>query len=411
MVIWMEPSDSEIDGSFKYLLVSRAARSMALIFTTLALPLYLKSLGYTLVNIGIVYLLVMAFNAAVALGLGSLGDRIGYKNSLMLGEVLPVVGLSMMAFFAAPAFVIGGAVLSGISAVAGAVRGAFSPGSQAFVARNWNNYNERVRRLGMINAVAASFAIVGGVLLSLQGVIGDSIGTAGSFRLLFGFSSFLMLVSLVSLFGLKERQHVKKETRFMKKSSQSYVAKVAFTNILNGAGLGIAMPLLPLWFSLVYHIGTPEIGALFSLSYAAAAGSTYLSAKTAGMLKSSPLQIGSATRMVQGGMLIAMVAMPTFALAGAVYVLRTAFAAFGMPYRGTVNLSGIENQDYGTGTSIIGVSARFAQLSSGLSGYLMDFLTPAPLVIGGILQFASGVAYFRLLGVKPPGGGEKSGMP
>ena len=393
----MEPSRREVDNSFKYLLTSRAARSMALIFTTLALPLYLKLLGYTLVNIGIIYLLVMAFNAVVALALGGLGDRIGYRNSLILGEVLPVIGLTAMSLSAAPALIIGGAVLSGISAVAGAARGAFSPGSTAYIARNWEDYNERIHRIGIMNAVAAVFAIVGGMLLSLQGIIGAQIGDAHSFRLLFGLSAALMVVSFASLLWLKERHGAKKETKFMKKSSQKYVFRVVLANILNGAGIGIAMPLLPLWFSLTYHIGTPEIGALFSLSYMMAAGSTYLSAKTAGMLKSSPLRIGSLTRIFQGGLLVAMVAMPSFALAGVVYVLRTALASFGMPYRSAVNLSGIGDQDYGTGTSIMGVSARFAQLSSGLSGYLMDFFTPAPLIIGGILQFASGVAYLKLL--------------
>jgi len=40
-----------------------------------------------------------------------------------------------------------------------------------------------------------------------------------------------------------------------------------------------------------------------------------------------------------------------------------------------------------------GVASRVAQLSSGASGYLMDYALPLPLSIGAIFQFASGISY------------------
>jgi len=65
-------SAEKINRSFKFLLLSRAARSMALIFVTLSLSLYLNILGYSLVFIGILYLVIVLFNMIFALVLGML---------------------------------------------------------------------------------------------------------------------------------------------------------------------------------------------------------------------------------------------------------------------------------------------------------------------------------------------------
>ena len=68
-------------------------------------------------------------------------------------------------------------------------------------------------------------------------------------------------------------------------------------------------------------------------------------------------------------------------------------AGFGSPSRTAVNVRGVDIEDYGTATSIQGVASRAGQLSSGLSGYLMEFALPLPIFIGGILQLASGIGY------------------
>jgi hypothetical protein len=38
----------------------------------------------------------MAFNAGLSLLLGALGDRIGYKKSLIIGEVFPLAALILL---------------------------------------------------------------------------------------------------------------------------------------------------------------------------------------------------------------------------------------------------------------------------------------------------------------------------
>ena len=65
-----------------------------------------------------------------------------------------------------------------------------------------------------------------------------------------------------------------------------------------------------------------------------------------------------------------------------------------------MNLRGINNEDYGTASSVMGVANRLSQTSSGLSGYLMDVSLPAPVFIGGAAQLIGGILYFKLLSGK-----------
>ena len=133
-------SQEKIDSSFKFLLISRSARSIALIFVTLAFSLYLNSLGYSLVFIGILYLFIVLFNMFFSLILGFLGDRIGYSRALLVGEVLPLAGVAGLALSTNIYVIALSAIVGGISGTAGGMRGAFSPGMTAFVASNTSQW-------------------------------------------------------------------------------------------------------------------------------------------------------------------------------------------------------------------------------------------------------------------------------
>lgn len=60
-------------------------------------------------------------------------------------------------------------------------------------------------------------------------------------------------------------------------------------------------------------------------------------------------------------------------------------------------MNGVNSQDYGTASSIMGLSNRLSQTSSGLSGYMMDVYLPFPVLMGGILQTFGGFIYYKVL--------------
>jgi MFS family permease len=395
-------SPEEVNKSFKYLIISRATRSSALIFVTLALPLYLHFLHFSVIFIGLLYIPITLFNVFLTLILGRLGDKIGYSRILFIGEIFPVAGMLLITVSTNIYFIATGAIIAGITGGAGGMRGAFSPGMTAFVANNYGAENNRVGRLSLLLATASAFSIFGGLFLSSYVYIENIIGVIMFYRTFFFVSFILVFASLISLSRLKEYRRPKKTTRVMKKQSFGFLLRVILPNSINAAAIGISMPLLPLLFELKYHVDPSVIGYTYTVGYAVTAIGSYVSGKYInGMFDS--LKIASIAHVLQGALFIIIAFTPFFFLASVIYVGRMGIAGIGSPMRGAINVRGIDKEDYGTSTAIQGVSGRASQLTSGASGYLMDLNLAFPLLIGGSLQAIGGVLYYTMIKSWRPG--------
>ena len=394
----MVSDSAEVEKSFRFLLYSRALRSIGIIYMTITMPLYLAAMGLSVVSIGFVVAGVMLFMIVETLLLGALGDRAGYKYSLLISEIIPAFGALVIFFSQDIAIIIAAVIVAGIGGAAGGMRGGFSPGSTAIVASNYPDEHKRVRKLGQITSVASFFSVFGAALVSAHFYLSSDLGALAAYRAGFLVSSLLLFFSFICLLFIKEEKRPRKSTRIMKRSSFRYILKVIAANSLGGIGLGLAIPLLPLWLELAYKATTLEIGIIFGISYLITALGAYYASYMHG--KFDPLSIASATRVLGGALLIAMALSPFLALVAVVYLLRAFFAGLGNPTRNAVNMRGIDREDYGTATSFQGVSTRVSQLSSGASGYLMEYSLPAPLFLGGAFQIVSGVMYRYLIGRK-----------
>ncbi len=398
---------------FGFLLYSRIFRSVAIIFMTLASPLYLSLAGFRVQEIGLVYLGLMLFNSAFSLLIGALGDRMGYRRMLIVAEVPALAGAAIICLSGNNLAIAVAVIVGGIGGLAGGIRGAFSPGLTALTARNYTDDKSRITKLSMLTMVS-SFASVGGALLLVaQSYVAVSIGNAVmAYRLLFGFSAVLMLLSMASVALVKEAERPVKSTRIMRKDSFRYMMRIVVVRIINGAGLGLAMPLLPLVFSIAFGLSPSESAFYIGLVYIPSYLATGLGARIAGgkRAEKDSVSIAFQTRAASG---ILMAAMGAVVLAGhayrnygiellglvtVLYSARALVAGMGSPAVTALNVKGIHNEDYGTASSVQGVAGSLAQTSTGASGYLMDYFLPLPLFLGGLLQVIGGIAYLGILG-------------
>jgi hypothetical protein len=393
----MEAETDSGKESFRFLIYSRALRSMALIYMTLSFSLYLHALGVSIIYIGLVAALTMLFALFLMLGLGALGDRKGYKYELVISEAFTMAGAFIIALTSNILLIMAGMIIAGISTGSGGMRGAFSPGSSAYIASVYGDEKERVKRFSKLNIVAATFSIAGSVMFGGVGLLSAYTGVLYAYRYLFLIAAVMLAFSVAFLVFLKEPARPKKTTRMMKGESWRYIAKIIAANALGGAGIGLAIPLLPLWFNLLFKATNAEISTVFAISYVATALGAYYASRIAG--KAGVLNMAAGTRSLNGILLIALALSPAFPIAGIIYIIRAFIAGSGSPNRTTITVKGINSEDYGTATSVQGVATRASQLSSGASGYLMDYALPLPLEIGGALQLISG-ALFKIL-LKP----------
>ncbi len=383
--------DSMTDIKFRYLLASRALRSIALIYMSLAFSLYLVALHISIINIGLVAAATMLFMIFLTMLLGYIGDWKGYKKEIVVAEAFAFLGALIIGISTQSWLVIIGMIIAGLSGSAGGMRGAFSPGTNALIASSYSDEQERVHKYSLITMVASGAAIGGSILFSSISFIEKSVGLVNAYRYLYIASALMLFVSLLFLLMLNEAKRPAKTTKLMKASSMKYSLRVITANALGGVGMGIFMPLLPLWFKLMYNANTFEIGMIFTSVYISTAFGSYISSKIA--QRFNAVNIASYTRLLSGVLLFAMAISPLIVIAGIIYVARALVAGFGSPSRTTVNVRGIDTEDYGTATSVQGIASRVAQLSSGASGYAMDYALPLPLFIGGLFQLASGISY------------------
>lgn len=381
-----------MEDTFKFLLISRISRSISLVYVSLSIPLYLSLLGLTPITIGLVVFGVVGFYSLLSFSLGLLGDRIGYKKTLIIGDILPAIGTFLLGVTQNLNVIIPLLILTGIGGGAsGGLRGLWSPGISALVASNWKDERERIKKLGLLSSGASAASVFGSLLVSLKQLL--PYNPEEDFRVIFFFSSALLLISIITLLMVHEVERPKKTSKVMKRSSLNYISKVIVSNTITGAGIGIAIPLLPLWFKIVYHINDFTIGLVFTTSYALTSLGSFLATR----IELDTLKVASITRVLNGALLIALALSPWFLLAAAFYIIRGFNAGVGAPNRTAVNVRGISDEDYGAATSLQGISTRVAQLSSGVSGYMMDIWLPLPEISGGLLQLIGGYLYYKLL--------------
>ena len=235
---------------YRYLVVTRLLRSIALIYSGIAMPLYLLALHVRLAYIGLVLLAVMAFGMALSLSLGMLGDRKGFKYSLIIGEIVAFAGIALVAAASNIYLIVLGMILGGLSGGGGAVRGSMSSGLTAFIANNWKDDRERARKLAGLFTVGGVGSVIGSGLLYFNAPLEAIFSVAGAYRVLFAASSVMLLVSAVLLIFIHDTKRPRKTTRIMKRESMMYSLKVIASNSIAGMGIGIAIPLMPLWFAL-----------------------------------------------------------------------------------------------------------------------------------------------------------------
>ena len=382
---------NENDKRFKYLLYSRAFRSVAIIYMSLAFSLYLAALHIQIIEIGVVAAIAMLFMVFLTISLGLIGDRYGYRIELLCSEFVALIGALIIGVSSAPLYIMAGMVIAGIGGGAGGMRGAFSPGTNAFIANNYKDQKDRIKRYSHITLVGSIASIGGSILFASVSTLSGLIGQLGAYRILFFASAVMLVTSLISISMLTEEKRPKKTTKVMKSSSIKYSARVIVVNVLGGMGIGLVIPLLPLWLAISYGATSFDIGIIFTALYLAVALGSYLSSKIAGRMDT--LNVATYTRLLSGALLFAMAFAPTLIIAAVLYLIRGILAGFGSPSRTAVNVKGVDIEDYGTATSIQGVAARAGQLSSGLSGYLMDLALPLPIFVGGIFQVVSGISY------------------
>jgi hypothetical protein len=388
-------SEASAARSFMFLTASRAFRSVAIGFSTLALPLYMAALGYSAVVIGISFLAMTITTVFLLIFYGIMGDRQGYKKVLMLVDILLSVSGAILAVGRSLPLIVFAAAIGGFGGQGGGgLRGGFGPGSTALVGRLFQDSNERVRRIGRLTFVGGIFSIAGTAMLGLHGLLMPEFGNVNSFRVLYAISSVISMFSLMCLLFITEPKHTKLGS-ILSKESGKFVTKVSVSNFVSGFGIGMAIPLLPLWFELAYGFTPTMISLVYTASSAVSATASLQAHRFSKF--GSQVVVAAVSRAINGVLLIMMVLPFGSIYSSILYVIRGLSAGIGAPNRSAVTIGGVGTEEMGAATSLTAVANRVALGSSSIGGYLLEIMEDLPLEIGGALQLLGGLLFYILL--------------
>lgn len=391
----MDEISAKIEKGFKFLVLSRTFRSISMIYVTLSLPLYLLSLNVRILIVGVLFFAMITVSIVISLFAGMLGDRIGYRYSLIVTDIPLIIATFLLYSFHSVTVIEIATIAGGIGGAPGGLRGVFAPGMLAMIARNWPETPKRVRKMGILMSVGAFASIGGSVLLYAGKYILPGLSLSQEYRSFYLLSFVLAILSAFFVYITKERKGQKKKNVFMRRSSGRYTSRVFLTNLFQGSSLGLGVVLLPAWILLRYGATSSEIGLIFTASYVTTAAGSLLSSYVT--RSQNPIISGSVSRLIQGIMLASIAFLPSVFIFTIVYAARQFFGGYGAPIRSAINVKGVRDEDFGTASSIQGLGGRAGQGTSVVSGYLMEISLPLPELFGGILQCFGAYLYYRLL--------------
>lgn len=364
--------------------------------------LYLHAMRWPAAAIGAVFMGSLVFGAALTLLLGPLSDRLGRRRFLIGYECSQVVVALIALTTVQPGWLTAAAVIGGFGRGANGSPGPFAPVEQAWLSRGIPR--QQGGMVFSLNTAMGFFGMAAGAWLAALPVwLGGPEPAPADYRVLFLVVLAGSLISLALLRFAPEapqapstRPAEAAEEVSQRSHENDLLRRLVAVNMLNGIGVGLVGPLLAYWFKLRFGVGPQAIAPMMSLAFVVTGAASLVSG---GLTRRFGLvNVVVWLRLLGLLLLLPMAFAPSFAWAGAFYVLRSALSRGTIGARQALGLSLVGGTRRGLAASLNSVSQMlpfaFGPFVAGLffqAGFLL-----APFLIAAALQGSYLYFYRRL---------------
>jgi MFS family permease len=410
------PAPRTLTPDGRLLFVTRCVRLFAYGFLAVVLVLYLREVGLTEGQVGVLLTLILLGDTAISLWITTAADRLGRRRMLLAGSVL--MALAGVAFALTDNFwllLVAGTV--GVISPSGNEVGPFLPVEHAALTQSvpagrrttvfaWHNL------AGSLSTALGS--LCGGLAseqLQARGITG-----ADSYRpvvVAYGVAG-LVLVALFSRLspaaevpagGDPSPAGRTPPTRFGLHQSRGTVYRLAALFALDAFGGGFVMQgVVAYWFHVRFGADPATIGAVFFGANLLAAGSALAAAWVARRI--GLLQAMVFTHLPSNVLLLLVPLMPDLGLAAAVLLLRFSISQMDVPTRQSYTVAVVRPDERSAASGVTGVARS---VGSAVSPMLATALIGVPSLAGVPFFLAGGIKvvydlllYRSFAAVRPP---------
>jgi MFS family permease len=410
--IWLALLPPWADRNLRVILAARVGMSVGRAMASVVTALYLAAIGFSAVEIGVLFVGVTVASALMSTVIGLLADRWGRKPFLVVVPLIAAGAGVVYAELRVTALLFVAAALGSFgrgSGAGGGTVGPYQPAESALVADSVSG-DQRAAAFGRVAFASSVGALVGGLLAEVVRTTPHmSAGEAtAAYR-----PAFLVAAAMAVLAGLlalllrepprpaKRRGERRRRFRWPRRSWPA-LWRFWVTNATNGAGIGLFGPFVSYWLYRRYGAAPGTIGVLFALVNLGSLASVLAAARIARLV--GTVRAIVVVRAVGGALLVPMVLAPAFWIAGAVYFVRMMVQRVGMPLRQSFTQDMAHPEERASVAALSNLPSQATMGSSqAAAGYLFDEVSlAAPFELAAVLQVANAVLYWLLFLRRPP---------
>jgi MFS family permease len=390
---------------------TRILRLFAYGFVSVVLALYLAQVGFGSGQIGLIFTLALAGDAAISLWLTTSADRLGRRRTLIIGALL-MIAAGIVFTLARNWAVLAIAAIIGVISPSGHEIGPFLSVEQASLTQLLPDAR-RTQVFAWYN-LAGSFAAAGGALFGgwlAQGLQGAGEAVIDSYRAVltgYVFAGILLAVLFLFVSPAVEapiRQKPAEPVFLGLHRSRRVVFSLSALFAMDAfAGALIVQSFMAYWFQARFAVPTGVIGTIFFATNILAGFSALLAAWLArriGLINTMVF-----THIPSSLFLMLVPLMPTLPLAAGFLILRASISQMDVPTRQSYTMAVVEPDERSAASGVMTIARSVgAAASPVLSGIFLSsaLLFNLPFFLAGCLKITYDILlYFRFRALKPP---------
>jgi len=378
-----------MDGNVKKIISARALLSYSYGFLNVLLSLYLKSIGFSYISIGIILGSAIIINAILALFLSMIADHYGRRNILVLLFIL--FSISSFLFLETDNIAIL-AFLSGLGGFTGTGGGPIGSGGpfgaiQSAMITEYTKREHFSRILGIASAVGMIASVIGSFTITGLDLLRVNVYE------LFYFAALLGLIGTGITIFIKDTKLRSKH--ILPRISWKNIIKLSIPTIPSGIGAGLISPIFSLWFSIRFHLTPGQIGIIFGV---ANIFTTLMMLIIPHFIrKEDELKIIIWSRVIASVSLILIALSPVMILSAFLFVIRNGFQMGAIPIRQSFSMGIVDETERATSSGVTSFTRTgLSSISPPISGGILAYSIDLPPLLAGIINLLDPILYYKL---------------